>query len=473
MYHPEDRYRLLVDHLPDGFAYQRIVLDAGGLPVDYVFLEVNPAFERLTGLSREQLIGKRATTVLTGVACSLLGQVAAFGRVALAGESTRVEQYSEPAGRWYEVFAYSDETGYFATVYHDVTERALAGEAQRTSEQRFRLLFEQSLDAIYVVAPDGATIDANHAWLELFGYSREDIASFNAVSLYADPADRLDFLQRMEGKAFLRDEVRFKRKDGSVFDCERTVVPLRDSDGNLIAYQGVHRDVTARKTSERLLREANAELRELAARLDAAREEERAAVAWELHDEVAQTLSVLKMDIAICRRRLSAGLQQTLGQRLDEMTQLLDDTIVRLRRLYSDLVPVMLEDLGLAAAIEWQVEGFGRRAGVRSTVCHVDDVALPQARMALGLFRVLQEALENVLTHSGATRVTVDLERCGGIVVLRVADDGREAPGQSLAGPGGTGLAGIRARVRSWGGEVDVDSSDTGGTVLKVTVPLA
>jgi len=86
---------------------------------------------------------------------------------------------------------------------------------------------------------------------------------------------------------------------------------------------------------------------------------------------------------------------------------------------------------------------------------------------------VLQEALENVLTHSGATRVTVDLERCGGIVVLRVADDGREAPGQSLAGPGGTGLAGIRARVRSWGGEVDVGSSDTGGTVLKVTVPLA
>ncbi len=473
MYHPEDRYRLLVDHLPDGFAYHRIVLGSDGRPVDCVFLEANPAFEALFGLSREQLIGKRATTVLPDLASPESDWMGAFGRVALGGESIRAEQHLGRTGRWYEVFAYSDQPGYFATVYSDITERRLAEEALRASEQRFRLLFEQSLDAIYVVAPDGATIDANQAWLDLFGYSREDLASFNAVSLYADPADRLDLLQRIESTGFVRDEVRLRRKDGTVFDCERTVVALKDADGNLVAYRGVHRDITSRNTAEHLLKEANAELRQLAERLDAAREEERAAVAWELHDEVAQTLSALKMDVAMCRRHLSAALQLTLGPRLDGMAQLLDDTIARLRRLCTDLVPVMLEDLGLSAAIEWQVEGFARRAGVQSAVRRVDDVDLPHSRMALGLFRVLQEALENVLTHAGATRVTVDLERCGGILVLRVEDDGCEARKGEAAAPGGTVLAGIRERVRSWGGDVDLHSSEAQGTELKVTVPLA
>ena len=118
---------------------------------------------------------------------------------------------------------------------------------------RFRMLFEQSLDAVYIGTPDGAIIDVNQAWLNLFGYEREDLANLNASALYADPAERADFVRRMNETGFVRDEVRYRRKDGSVFDCQRVQAAMRDADGNVVAYQGVIRNITAQKKAEEAL----------------------------------------------------------------------------------------------------------------------------------------------------------------------------------------------------------------------------
>ena len=118
---------------------------------------------------------------------------------------------------------------------------------------RFRMLFEQSLDAVYIGTPDGAIIDVNQAWLNLFGYEREDLAKLNASALYADPAERADFVRRMNETGFVRDEVRYRRKDGSVFDCQRVQAAMRDADGNVVAYQGVIRNITAQKKAEEAL----------------------------------------------------------------------------------------------------------------------------------------------------------------------------------------------------------------------------
>jgi len=128
---------------------------------------------------------------------------------------------------------------------------------------RFRALFEQSMDAIYIVAPNGETVEANQAWLDLFGYSRNELPTFRAIDLYANPLDRDDFLRRIAETGFVRDEVRFKRKDGSEFDCERTVVALKDASGDVVAYQGVNRDVTERKQAELALRESERRYRSL------------------------------------------------------------------------------------------------------------------------------------------------------------------------------------------------------------------
>jgi diguanylate cyclase (GGDEF)-like protein/PAS domain S-box-containing protein len=258
-----DSYRRLVDHLPDGYAYHEIVVDDRGKPVDYVFIDVNPAFETLTGLSWEQLIGRKASEVLAGIEHSWFDWFGTYGLVALSGESASFEKYAEPLGRWFDVTAYSDRPGHFSTVFHDITGRRQTEEALRASEQRYRSLFEHSLDASYLGTPDGTVLDANQAWLDLFGYSREDLASVNAVSFYAEPADRDVFIHRMAQTGFVQDEVLYRRKDGTTFWCQRSQVALKDEAGAVLAYQGVMRDVTERRQAEAALRESEEKYRTL------------------------------------------------------------------------------------------------------------------------------------------------------------------------------------------------------------------
>jgi diguanylate cyclase (GGDEF)-like protein/PAS domain S-box-containing protein len=136
-------------------------------------------------------------------------------------------------------------------------------QSPNASYDRFRTLFEQSLDAIYIVATDGASIEANQAWHDLFGYTREDLATLKAADIYADPADRADFLRRIADTGFVKDEIRFKRKDGTVFDSARTVVTVKDGSGNVTAYQGIIHDITGRKRAEDALRDSEEKYRAL------------------------------------------------------------------------------------------------------------------------------------------------------------------------------------------------------------------
>jgi PAS domain S-box-containing protein len=136
----EGRYRSLFDHMFNGFADHRALFDKGGKPEDYVFLEVNEAFERLTGLNKEALIGKKATEVIPGIERDPADWIGIYGKVATTGEPVRFENFSEQLGRWYSVSAYSPGRGYFATVFEDITERKQAEATLRQSESRFRLL---------------------------------------------------------------------------------------------------------------------------------------------------------------------------------------------------------------------------------------------------------------------------------------------------------------------------------------------
>ncbi|BER91759.1 HD domain-containing phosphohydrolase [Atrimonas thermophila] len=129
-----ENYRLLIQNLPDGFAYHQIVLDEQGQPIDYLFLEVNPAFEELTGLKREKILGRRVTEVLPGIERSSFDWIGTYGQVALTGETMRFESFSEPLSRWFEVTAYSDRRGFFATIFRDITE------LKKTQERQQKLL---------------------------------------------------------------------------------------------------------------------------------------------------------------------------------------------------------------------------------------------------------------------------------------------------------------------------------------------
>jgi PAS domain S-box-containing protein len=228
-------------------------------------------------------------------------------------------------------------------------------------------------------------------------------------------------------------------------------------------------DVTEEEETRERLRVSTDQLRALAARLDAIREEERRLMAREIHDQIGQALTALKLDLAGLRARLPGG-DEEVATRAGEMDRLIDQTLETTRRLSTALRPPILDDLGLGAAIAWQAREFESRTGIRCTVA-LDDAAAIDGAGALALFRIVQEALTNVARHAGARAVKIDLVSGEREAVLSVSDDGRGITAEETTRPEALGLAGMRERALVVGGAVEVRGTPGAGTTVTARVP--
>jgi PAS domain S-box-containing protein len=232
-------------------------------------------------------------------------------------------------------------------------------------------------------------------------------------------------------------------------------------------------DVSKEVAAQQELRSTNEQLRALAARLDAIREEERRVIAREVHDQIGQGLTALKLDVGWLRGQAPAGDGVAFEQRARSAEALIDQIIETARRISGSLRPVILDDLGLAAAIRSQARDFEQRTGV---ACDLDlpsngpSIAPP---IALSMFRIVQEALTNVARHAGAHQVHIGLDVGAETALLTVADDGRGVTAEELGRPTSLGIVGIRERALAVGGEVTITGSPERGTTLRVRVPTA
>ena len=242
------------------------------------------------------------------------------------------------------------------------------------------------------------------------------------------------------------------RADGTEFPIEASISQAGGADGRF--YTVILRDITLRH--------------ELAARVLEAREEEKTLIARELHDELGQLLTALKMDLAWLRERLAP---QELRERADEMGRLLDQTVAATRRISADLRPLMLDDLGLAEAATWLVDEFGKRSGVRCEL-ELDGIAALEIAKAVAtaLYRALQESLTNIARHAGAAHAWVRLRAAGGRIELEIEDDGRGIAAEQIAKPRSLGLKGMRERFTYLGGSFEVGRAPRGGTRVRVSV---
>jgi signal transduction histidine kinase len=233
------------------------------------------------------------------------------------------------------------------------------------------------------------------------------------------------------------------------------------------------REVRERRERERMqgeLRESHEQLRALAGRLESVREEERTRIARELHDELGQVLTALRIDLSWIDTRFGKDNEQLLAK-TRAMVALIEETIGTVRRIAADLRPGILDDLGLSAALEWQAMEFTSRTGIRCGVTVPPDLPPVAPDPAIALFRIFQEALTNIMRHAGATTVEVAVGVEAGCIRMTVRDNGRgitEAdlrPGRSL------GLVGMRERARALGGQVTIEGKHGGGTVVIAVVP--
>ncbi|MSS73131.1 MAG: sensor histidine kinase [Candidatus Latescibacteria bacterium] len=229
-------------------------------------------------------------------------------------------------------------------------------------------------------------------------------------------------------------------------------------------------EVIERKRAEEELRCSRGQLRDLSASLQSAREEERTRIAREVHDELGQVLTVLKMDLTWMGNRLT-GDQASLKERARSMTTLIDATIQTVRRISTELRPGVLDDLGLPAAVEWQAQEFQSRTGIWcGLTIRPEEIPLDRAR-ATAVFRIFQEILTNVVRHADATRADILLREKEGCVTLEVTDDGKGITQDQILSSKSLGLIGMRERALAWNGEVEIHGEAGRGTRVTVRIP--
>jgi len=347
------------------------------------------------------------------------------------------------------------------------------------TEARYAAILESAMDAVITIDESQNVVLFNRAAEAMFGCPR-DKALGRSLDGFLPERFRQSHHGRIEafGSAGVTNRrmghntvLWALRSDGAEFPIEASISQARAAGGRLFTV--IVRDITLRKQAEDALRRSEAELRELSARILEAREDEKTHIARELHDELGQQLTALKMDLAWIRERAPEEPSAFQGK-LADMHALLDSTVAGMRRIATDLRPLMLDDLGLADAAEWLVEDFEQRSGVISDLdlAHPEDLSALERPVATALYRILQESLTNVIRHSGARRVQVTLGIEDGETTLTVQDDGRGITDADRNKMSSFGLKGLRERAHYLGGTAEVGAGPQGGTRVTVRLPV-
>ena len=264
-------------------------------------------------------------------------------------------------------------------------------------------------------------------------------------------------------------DYRIQVPDGTEKVIHAQAETLRDETGRPLRMQGTVQDITEQKREEELQRSLE-QLRALAGRLQSIREEERKKVAREIHDQLGQALTAIKIDLSLMVHELPAGEDQP-AKRAASILQLVDESIRTVRRIATDLRPGILDDLGLVAAIEWAGKDFQARTGTRCRLdLPQDDIAV-DPKQATAIFRIFQETLTNVARHADASQVDVRIAREDGHLTLEVHDNGKGISEDELSSRESLGILGMRERAVLLGGELTISGPPGNGTTVRVRIP--
>jgi two-component system sensor histidine kinase UhpB len=357
-------------------------------------------------------------------------------------------------------------------ISRDITEHKRAQAALQESEANFRALVEQSLIGTAIIQ-DGKFVYVNPRTAEIVGYQQEEIIGLSPIDLTVEEDRefmRESFRKRISGEvASDHYTVRARRKDGIVIELEiygSTIIYQKRP-----AFMSTIQDITERKKIEEQLKNSREQLRDLTANMQAAIEEEKRLISREIHDELGQILTGLKMDISWLDKRLPED-QKILSDKTESMIKLIDNLIETVRRISLELRPRELDDYGLVAAIEWQVQDFENRSGIKCEfISSIEDADLDRA-LSLVVFRILQETLTNVARHANATSVNITLEEEDGNLKLIVEDNGKGITEEDISGRKSLGILGIRERAHTFGGDVRISGKPGRGTTVILELPL-
>lgn len=473
--HTEEKLRRIIEKIPTPIAAYEI-----NLPKRFQF--INPKFTEWFGYTIEDM-----------------PNIAHWKKLAFRDET----YYREKEKQWYDEFAriksgairdsrpvefsvyckdgsikdvevsFTIDDNLFYTTYNDITARKKFDKALLEKEQQFRNISEQLPIPIAVFGKNRETWFLNNAFTNTFGYVKEDVPTVDEwmVKAYPDPALRNQIItnwrKNFPKNAMTPGSAQVLQYEVTCKNGEKKNVELFVSAGNKHIYVAFN-DISAKMKAEQELKQSHQQLRELSSYLENIREEERKHISREIHDELGQQLTLLKLDLSQISKKLPAEFVPNMQQADDLLAALMRSV----RKIATELRPSILDNLGLVSALEWQSREFEKNFGIPCIFeSLLNDMELSE-KTSNALFRIYQEALTNIARHSGATRVDAVLSQEGNNVVLEVRDNGRGFPITDATGKKTLGLAGMQERALMLNGDFKIESLPGQGTYVFVSIPI-
>ncbi|MEQ1620369.1 MAG: PAS domain S-box protein [Methylococcales bacterium] len=367
-----------------------------------------------------------------------------------------------------------DQQRLFVGTLHDLTESKRAEVILRTSEERYRALFENTADAIFVNRGGNKIEQVNNACLHLWGASRPDeLINKCPIDLFhpdyhAVIKERIQaMLSGKKGMPFIEEKI--IRLDGSIADVLVSGIPFEDEQGPLIFV--ILLDITERKQAEVALLESKNQYQKLSNHLELVREEERTRIAREIHDELGSFLTAFKIDLSWLNKKLPDDLTDC-HQKILLMTEQTHQVIQTVKRIITDLRPSLLDQLGLMHAIDWLVENFRQRTRIVCVLSLPKNEVLLDPNRSTAVFRIAQESLTNIVTHANASHVKVKIKIIKNALRMTIYDNGCGIVAANNGKSIGYGIPGMKERARHFGGELILSSKPGMGTTITLTLPL-
>jgi PAS domain S-box-containing protein len=347
----------------------------------------------------------------------------------------------------------------FEGIMINITERKKAEEDLRKSEEKYRLLFEENPLPAWVTDNQAKVFLAvNDAAVKHYGYSHDEFIGM--------PVKVIQAASDLSGPTGMVSHI---KKDGTITDAE--IVSTAISYENKSACLVLVNDLTQKLKAENEIKQINHELHELSLHLQNIREEERIQIARDIHDELGQQLTGLKMEVYALDKKVKSD-DIAIRGRFTDIVVLVEEIVKSVRRIAANLRPSMLDDLGLVAALKWQSQEVENRFGIQiHFACDLPEIDMPVG-VSTGLFRIYQEALTNAVRHANAHVIESSLKIMNSRIILKIEDDGKGIEAEAVSKEKSFGLLGIKERVFVMEGEYSLKSEPGKGTCLTISVPF-
>ncbi len=478
----EEKFRGLFDTMSSGVVVYNVVDDGE----DFIIADCNPAVEAIERVNKEDIVGKRVVQVFPGV--KNFGLFEIFQRVSRTGnpESLPVAVYKDEndPGSWRDNWIYKLPSGEIVAVYNDITERKRIEQELKENEQNFRDLVENLDDGVAIADENGNYLFVNQNFSKITGYSATELMKMTGWDL-SRPEDLVNLenkiRDRMQGQSVDTDYERIiVRKDGTEIPVEiSTTTTIWQGDKCPMA---IIRDISERKLVEqekdmllKQVQEANERLKSLGKELINSQEAERKRISQELHDELGQALTAISLDLGIIEQNLHPETPPEIKDRLFDTKKNADELDQMIRELALDLRPSLLDDLGLLPTLNWYVKRFSQRAKIEVEVEVNGEEKRLSNEIETALYRIVQEALTNVVKHAKAKKVGLRIDKRADVVMVIIKDDGKGFDLNTLQLPEtstrGLGLIGMADRTALVGGDFKIYTKPGEGTRIEVEIP--